>query len=860
MHAELNMLASTLSECILSPVYLLNRSDACTDFLKDLGVDSTTPIANTFAATLALVQRPLESEKSMVEPRPTLAADQFSLASVSRDWIPTMVNKPATPTFTPRSGILAAGQAISIAESTPGAVVYYAVGKVQSAADFKLYSGPLALTTSQPVTAVAVNAGVLSSIASLQFVAPPVSVTVAPSAISLSASQVQTFAASVTGTSNSGVTWSLSPAVGAISAAGVYAAPASITAAQVVTLTATSIADTSKQSSAVVKLTAGGMALAVSGSSVAAGQVITGTLTLTQAAGAGGVIVSLTSSSSQGSVSPSSLLIAPGQTTGMFTVRGNSSGNFSIAAVAGGYGTANSQPITIQGGVPGTTYYVSNTGDDSNPGTSALTPWKSIAKVNSFGLKSGDTVLLSSSGIWHEELDVPSSNLTIGAYGLQRTCTLNAGLVATCANMPILDGADIVTGWNLQSGATYQAAYTSLASKGFVDAVYAQAEPLTLVANLGAVNSTPGSIYADGKNVYVHLLDGSTPASHTIEVSGSRKYGIWVSGFSHVSVSGVEIVRTAKSGYLNYAYSGTGSGNLIQDSVTFNTGDTLSDPPLGGPIESAILSIAGAGQAPPTGFVASGNWIGRMDVIPANTNFTWAGIQADGMDSALIVGNRISTVNGWGIRVQDWFTNNPCLKPLIASNETVNSEGNVAVGGCPSGVVAYNYAHDSFGNFLQLGYGINPNNLDSDVQVKYNTFSRLKPAYLNMLYNGIDVNFASNLMVVGNNCSAVANDCLTLEADAGPSRNATVLNNTFDASQNVSYIGGAPSQTIRVYPFYIRDTSLAGGLTMQGNTMMVNTASPYIKYGALSASDMTHDVSPSQFDVACPNCESNATH
>src|SRR5688500_10156106 len=40
------------------------------------------------------------------------------------------------------------------------------------------------------------------------------------------------------------------------------------------------------------------------------------------------------------------------------------------------------------------TYYISPTGLDSNPGTSATAPWKSIAKINQRDLNAGDRVLL----------------------------------------------------------------------------------------------------------------------------------------------------------------------------------------------------------------------------------------------------------------------------------------------------------------------------------------------------------------------------------------------------------------------------------------------------------------------------------
>lgn len=80
---------------------------------------------------------------------------------------------------------------------------------------------------------------------------PTIQVTLAPSSATVSVSQTKTFTASVTGTSNTAVTWSVleGSSGGSITAMGVYTAPPSPTTAHVV---ATSQADTSKSTQAVV--------------------------------------------------------------------------------------------------------------------------------------------------------------------------------------------------------------------------------------------------------------------------------------------------------------------------------------------------------------------------------------------------------------------------------------------------------------------------------------------------------------------------------------------------------------------------------------------------------------------------------
>jgi hypothetical protein len=63
---------------------------------------------------------------------------------------------------------------------------------------------------------------------------------VSPSAVTLYASQSQQFTGSGWGACGSNAIWTINPEVGAISASGLYTAPASITTQQTVTVTATS--------------------------------------------------------------------------------------------------------------------------------------------------------------------------------------------------------------------------------------------------------------------------------------------------------------------------------------------------------------------------------------------------------------------------------------------------------------------------------------------------------------------------------------------------------------------------------------------------------------------------------------------
>ena len=93
----------------------------------------------------------------------------------------------------------------------------------------------------------------ISAIA-IQTGSPVVGVQINPPSAALAAGQSQQFGATVTGSTNTAVTWSYSPQVGTLTAGGLYTAPASVTATQSVVVTATSQADTTKSASATVTL------------------------------------------------------------------------------------------------------------------------------------------------------------------------------------------------------------------------------------------------------------------------------------------------------------------------------------------------------------------------------------------------------------------------------------------------------------------------------------------------------------------------------------------------------------------------------------------------------------------------------
>ena len=130
-----------------------------------------------------------------------------------------------------------------------------------------LYTAPSAVPSPAAVTVNAISqADTTKSASTTVTVTAPaaVSVTVSPATATLQTSATQQFTATVTGSSNTSVTWQVNgivsgnSTVGTVSAAGLYAAPSAVPTPATVSVTAVSQADTTKSASAQVTITSGG--------------------------------------------------------------------------------------------------------------------------------------------------------------------------------------------------------------------------------------------------------------------------------------------------------------------------------------------------------------------------------------------------------------------------------------------------------------------------------------------------------------------------------------------------------------------------------------------------------------------------
>ena len=129
-----------------------------------------------------------------------------------------------------------------------------------------LYTAPTTVTSNQTVIVTAISAADPNQSASASVTVAPlssqVSVSISPTSVNVQTGQATQFTASVTGTTNTNVTWLVngvsggSTTIGTISSTGLYTAPSSVPSANPVTVTAQSVYDPTKSGNATVTIAA----------------------------------------------------------------------------------------------------------------------------------------------------------------------------------------------------------------------------------------------------------------------------------------------------------------------------------------------------------------------------------------------------------------------------------------------------------------------------------------------------------------------------------------------------------------------------------------------------------------------------
>ena len=199
---------------------------------------------------------------NIITSRQTVTATATAIDGTKAQTLITLIPPTITVQVNPATPTLTGGQTQQFTASVFGVSstgvtwsISPQVGTIDS--NSGLYVAPATIATTQKITVTATSTfdTNASGTATLTLQGPTtVSVTVSPSSVSLTSGQTQQFTAAVQNAATMAVTWSISPQLGTIDTNGVYTAPALINSAAKVTVTATSVSDPTKSSTASISL------------------------------------------------------------------------------------------------------------------------------------------------------------------------------------------------------------------------------------------------------------------------------------------------------------------------------------------------------------------------------------------------------------------------------------------------------------------------------------------------------------------------------------------------------------------------------------------------------------------------------
>lgn len=320
----------------ISPPTVTLSANQVRQFTATINGSANTSLTWSLTGAGTLSPSGLYTAPSSIDAPATATITATSVADTTKSANATVTLSPTvTISVTPQTVTLIANQTQQFTATVSGSTdptVTWSLSGAGTLSASGLYTAPASISASSSATVTATSAADPTKSAAVTVtLSPTVAIAVAPLAATLTVSQTQQFAATVTGSANTGVTWTLTGA-GTISNAGLYTAPASINASANVTVTATSAVDPTKSANVTVTLSPIAISVGPPSVSLAASQTQQFTAAVT-----GSPNTSATwSLTGPGTVSASGLYtapasIAPGQTA---TVRAVSNADISKAANA----------------------------------------------------------------------------------------------------------------------------------------------------------------------------------------------------------------------------------------------------------------------------------------------------------------------------------------------------------------------------------------------------------------------------------------------------------------------------------------------------------------------------------------------
>jgi hypothetical protein len=592
---------------------------------------------------------------------------------------------------------------------SPNTAVTWSLTGVGTLSTSGLYTAPATVASQTTATVKATSQADSTKSASATVTINPVAVSISPNSASVQTNGTQQFTATVTGTSNTAVTWQANgvtggnATTGTVSTSGLYMAPASVPNPATVTVTADSQVDTTKSASATVTVTAAQPPISIKTTSPLPNGVV-GTAYSATFTATGGTTPYTWSTPSGGvpglTLSSAGILSGTPTTANTYTisVQVNDSTTPTHQTVSANFN------ITINPASGSGTHYVATSGNNSNAGTIG-SPWATIAYAIAHSA-SGDTIFLRGpvggvGGVFNERV-VITEPLTLQTY---------PGDTAA-----IVDGTGITVG-------TGGYAYGLVDFQNLSNVTVSGLEIRNFMTTTASV--VPAGIHVEGAGSNIQLLnnhihDIKNTASYSGKKDGSCK-GTPPNGF------GLIVAGTMGSASINnLTISGNELNNLItgcSESMTVNGNTqsfTISNNMVHDNSNIGIAALGGEGVAPSHDFASNGaisgntiynisssSQVGKPWDVYGSACVCADGIYLDGSDSIIVERNAVHNVD-WGIETTGekagQNTTNITIRSNLFYSNNAAGEG-IGGQGNPGGASNITVVNNTFYNNDTTGQG-----------------------------------------------------------------------------------------------------------------------------------------------------------
>jgi len=398
---------------------------------------------------------------------------------------------------------------------------------------------------------------------------PSVSVSVTPGSSVLKPSQGQQLSATVTGSTNTAVTWSLAPTMGTISASGMYTAPATLSASQTVVVKATSVADPTKAATSSMTLMP---ALAITTGTIPGGTAgLSYTTTLVATGGSSPYNWTISSGAL-----PTGLTLAT--STGVISGTPQAAGSFSfVARVADSAGNQATQAYTlsVQNSTP--TYYIS--GANGNDSWSGQLPAPNAANTDGpfQSLRKAQIVMQSSS---KKTVTIRGGTYALGSGMNFTTADNGEAWVSYPGESVILDGAGSAT---IRLTNPNHMTFQGLTFRNMgVDGLFVDfGDYLTIQSNT-FLNCKQGCLtgnYVTNSTIDRNTIDGQSPGNPAGN-TGMGYSAINIFGTSNNNRVTKNLIRNTQGGGIAFSNGPTQTGcsnNIIDRNVLRNVDNNVVD-------------------------------------------------------------------------------------------------------------------------------------------------------------------------------------------------------------------------------------------------------------------------------------------